>query len=146
MDANCPIDEMVNLELTKNASLSEKLLLTHRNQLSEYEKIREQTIKEIQEAMESTLGEISCLKQDFHQSKSKSKKSSKITRKAQSLNKATLRRSTRSRKEVCYKDLDKPYGLLESELNKLSRNRAKVKPSKIISTKEFKGMCKLLEM
>ena len=74
------------------------------------------------------------------------KKSSKITRKAQSLNKATLRRSTRSRKEVCYKDLDKPYGLLESELNKLSRNRAKVKPSKIISTKEFKGMCKLLEM
>ena len=54
--------------------------------------------------------------------------------------------STRIRKEVCYKDLDKPYGLLDSELKKLSRNRAKVKPLKNISTKEFEGMYKLRDV
>ena len=146
MDANRPIDEVINLELTKNTSLNEKFLPTHINQLSEYEKIREQNIKEIKEEMETTLGEISCLKQDFHQSETKSKKSLKITRYAHSLNKATLRRSTRIRKEVCYKDLDKPYGLLDFELKKLSRNRAKVKPLKNISTKEFEGMYKLRDV
>ena len=50
-------------------------------QISEYEKIREQNIKEIQEAMVATLGEISCLKQDMENSNIKTNKSAKQKKK-----------------------------------------------------------------
>ena len=77
-------------------------------ELSEYEQIREQNIKEIQEAMKFTLGEITCMKSDLRSASDKpiTKKKSKKTKRISS--QTIVRKSERVKKNVCYKELNEP--------------------------------------
>ena len=83
------------------------------HELSEYEKIRAQNIKEIQEAMEATLGEISTLKKDVIQP-DKSTKKKDVTKSVKNSKVATKEsdscssRVLRPRKPVSYQDLLEP--------------------------------------
>ena len=88
--------------------------LAQQTQLSEYEKIRENNIKEIQQAMEATLGDISCLKKDILSPNDNNHSESEADRKHRKTVKPKLvavRRSLRVRNKVCYRELNEPHTL-----------------------------------
>jgi len=78
-------------------------------ELSQYEKIREQNIKEIQKAMEATLGEISTLKKDIIEPLKPSscdevEAVGKRTKRSKLVTFEGVRKSNRERKVVSYKE------------------------------------------
>jgi len=78
-------------------------------ELSQYEKIREQNIKEIQKAMEATLSEITTLKQDIivppkYSSDGEVDAAGKRTKKSKLVPFDGVRKSNRERKVVSYKE------------------------------------------
>ena len=104
--------------------------LAQQTQLSEYEKIRENNIKEIQQAMEATLGDISCLKKDILSPNDNNHSESETDIKHRKTVKPKLvavRRSLRVRNKVCYRELNEPHTPLKfrktEKFNSLARQQ-----------------------
>ena len=94
--------------------------------LSEYEKIREQNIIEIKQAMGKTLGEISSLKQDLDIAQNASQNSlEKKKKKVKSISKDVVRRSQRVKKDVSYKDLADPCDWKNSRFGTFKTTKGK---------------------
>ena len=93
--------------------------LAQQTQLSEYERIRENNIKEIQQAMEATLGDISTLKKDILSPNNHSESEAGIKHKKTVKPKlVAVRRSLRVRREVCYRELNEPHTPLKFRKSK----------------------------